>query len=1118
MVAQLSGSPPPTPPQSPHVRAETAALPDVPSPQPLASFSFTQLFAALDEAAAAAEVADATALADPSALSTGLTAVPPTMAPPPLSEVPAMTFHDCVLLKLSLTCALCGRLLRDNPAAVETCGHCFCYDCINTALEDGCPPLAMVWPWSTLSEEVGAAEERLTASTTAHVTAEDADVVHLSSSSAPRTTASLPPQRWRKSRKVRQLCPLCLGPAFKWMLVSLPSLAELCAALHVAYPELEETLMRLTATAPGGPAGGEQSTSQSTHTHAHASCDAADLVVAAFAPRTAPSDGDECDEEAEDEEAERRRRRSSGGPRKGITFAADLENRAPPASTTTATAATATRVHAVECEEGRDAEDAEDPAGQRQPNGGLLCPTDAQDLAVGATLAESLQLSADLIPSPVAPALAAPTPPAPPSPPRRAHAPSGWQSYGADSSGVDAAPLCREDVLGHTPPMGGGSDDVGADDDDDDPIAEARNAGVPASALDAGPHQRRLRLLVDTATTVETDGSGGGAPRSCLLDRARTLLRAHCPSATEWTLVWDGPPECGEEDSSVAMATSAQRHRYSSVRLGSADDAAQHCRLGDAGAMDGADAAPGSVHAQDVWTLNTAWVRRHPRLPSCFAVLRHGHVLWEGDEEDSRESSSTEATGSAAPPILCVVGDYPRPPREHEPAAASARRSYLPRLTPTACTALLLGVPCMDTAWQRGGGGSGGSGDAPLSFERCHALYGDLERLAAAAHGAASPPLPLPIAPAPVSWMSAARRAPGSDVSRGTDATAASPPFRDTYMFFLLPDGAVCELAEMLYRVWAHVEVGDQSPVDQDDITTSQQPLAPLSRKRTRDVTDRASEVHSCGDWATTDRHPQRAWRRLLLVAGAAAVEVSGALFKALVANATCLSGSGDGGATAMTCAEESPAPPPRQRRLRSRRDEGGAWIHVDVAGSLGDAWMPVAPTEVAANASAGHKALQLLYSPAVARDTFVRLADSEGGGGSAAAAHSRACLRRFRVFLDGLAAQIALAAAPVLPGGASRRHEARPASWLLETIAEGRESAGSSESASQSSSLSAPSDAPGTSSAARITTADTHTAAPVTGEFSPSDDSLPVAYATVHTIQSQYPGVYRSLLYADTP
>ena len=401
MVGSMHPSPPTTqasPPSSsePHdehsCRSSSFTAAHLASPPSLASFSFSQFFSCHDESY---EVETTTA----TAFSANEHGIDMSSTLPSSSAV--FSFEDCVRFKLCLTCALCGRLLRHQPAAIETCGHCFCYECINTAVEDGCVPVVKEWPWSRLAEEVEAGAARWAASTstapqatdtgrTAHDSAsprppaktEDAEKcvvvravtpsrVRPSTCLAATNGATAQPDPFRKPRKIRQKCPLCMGPAFKWLLVSVPPVAELCTQLSLAYPALEETLNQLTSNAARSPAessserkgvplphspqtketptqGGNSDAAEEQHQQQkiQLSSDGATdalFAVTAFTPSSVPptprhsgasfrggesrsnskrSSHSTSDEE--DEEVVRRRRRSSGGPRKGITFADEV--------------------------------------------------------------------------------------------------------------------------------------------------------------------------------------------------------------------------------------------------------------------------------------------------------------------------------------------------------------------------------------------------------------------------------------------------------------------------------------------------------------------------------------------------------------------------------------------------------------------------------------------------------------------------------------------------------------------------------------------------------------------------------------------------------------------------
>ncbi|GET92574.1 ring finger protein, conserved [Leishmania tarentolae] len=1271
MLTQLKASQPAQRPPD-HQDGKTTDAPPSrrPSPMTFANFSFTQFFAALDEAAAEEQsaTADVTATA-PVTVTSASSAVPSesiTHMAKTLPNTATLSLHDCVLLKLSLTCALCGRLLRHRPAAIETCGHCFCYACINNALENGCVPRRTEWPWSTLEKEVNTAELRWSAATvvptsekssrgsTAAATPgsapqaneETADghpnchEVQLETPLGPRVARPMdaqPSRHPRKLRKVRQMCPLCLGPAFKWMLVPLQRLADLCNALHLAYPGLEGALGQLTTKMPDSAASITESRAVSANRdeaggqihselqwHARPASDSSDLIAAAFTPRLSVPGAQDW-RSSQDEEAERRCRRRSGGPRKEITFAADIASRVPHISAQVAADAQPTAnetfdpvsearcvahsagVEAIEEEMSNSAE------------------AEEEDSVAGAEMASVLQLSADLIPSPSGIFVSA-FPAATTQTSCHTVSPSSKQRV-AELNAPNRTPLLREEVLGHSPTDAnedgdtqksgkGGVDavvrldstpaDQNAKDKQGTAVAAA-NASAPQVLFPFLAAARHHCLLLDTVSTLSdkrsalyqvatsptrTKEADGVLPPSAWpptpLGGIDAILRGSASSTSGWSVVWDGVNETKSDNSSgsdegcpatlalactctystVRAAEGGQELAFPEEKNGSSGiDREQRCPA-LTGAFSGVSRHTGtdgvaSVHMQDVWELHTALIRRHPQLSPCFAVLRYGRVRWQTDvatEDDDSESAFDSACDGAPhplPPILCVVGHYPQQP------LASCRRDpsglrLLPMLTPTACTALVLGVPCMDMAWVasptsltwRAHAVSGwqtsttvaDSASSPFESERQrpNAFQDILERLAGASR-ASSQPQRL-AEPLPASWMATTQRAlsahlhptaQASDTQNGVGSTVAHTA-ADAYLFFLLPDGATWQLGEMLYRQWIHEEL---RPSEQAKKAPSlvRTPLVSLSRKRRRDGVHVSGVTCGVDSWSSTDGHPQRAWRRLLLVAGGAAVELSWTLFEALVATAASFEG-GDSGVEGQTTTDMESLVNSLTSHLRHRRTSGthNLWVHVDVAEcSRESSPSPQSAASPIESHGAQHTFF-LLYSMAVARDVFAQLvAENEVHGKSSSGDHgavrTRAYLQRFKVFLDRLAALVALVAAPVVPrssslyDGTSHRQEARPSSWLLENIAQGCCSAGSSV---ENSAL----------SQAQGTFSDVSASCIITGE-APSSGDWAMRQLNAGSFSTgkcgadgewqveggafpslQRAGVYRSLIYADTP
>ncbi|KAG5467180.1 hypothetical protein CUR178_00821 [Leishmania enriettii] len=1278
-MTRLSTSPPVQQPpghcQS-HGQATVTVSPRRPSPMSLVDFSFTQLFASLDETVPEQQHAttEANAAAPATAISAESTLLSVAMSrtAKSLTRAVHLSLHDCVLLKLSLTCALCGCLLRRHPAAIETCGHCFCYDCINDALENGCTPLMLEWPWCTLEKEVGAAEVRWAAASVAstsgtslrrravaetlgwaaQVTGESSDghahrdEVQVPTHPGTRTKLSRcePPSRQRrKPRKVRHLCPLCLGPAFKWMLVPLQPLADLCNSLSSAYPGLEEALGQLTASSldsansvtasPEAPAerdetGGE--IDSDAQVEVPPASTSAILLTAAFAPH--PSlpgaedqrtiQGEEGD--AQDEEAERRRRRSSGGPRKEITFAVNIASRVPSSSTAVTANVPATANHTSDPV--ADVLCAAHSAGAEAIEKEASSSAEADEQGSGGArtaVAAALQLSADLIPSPriCAPSLFAAATRAP----RDTLSLSTCQC-GAEVSVLNPTQLCRDDVLGNSPADTSDNEDAHlGGKESEDAVAPLRSA--PASqhamaalnlshvAADANSSQSSFPfsapgnplLLLDAVATVPDEhsvswsvvmsqGRKEAADRltppsthlPVLLDSIDTALHARASSMPGWSVMWDGDnvrelsDESGCDEDCPTTAALASRCSYSTVRFaevrrcegavgekrcGNGDVNHEHRRPAPTGALSrvirhfsGAELA--SVHAQDIWGLDTALVRRHTRLPSCFAVLRHGRVLWPANKAAEEDGSDTAAglTYSDAehppPPILCVVGQYPQQSRV--PCRSASSGLHLPVLTPTACTALVLGVPCVDITcisspisspepahavceWQSS---TTVVAEASLPTGRERHDLKAFQKACKRQTGASSASF-VPqrrAGPRPGSWMATtpqallARLHPTTSARgtrNGVDATVTDAA-QDTYLCFLLPDGATRQLSVMLYHQWTR---GESSQSQQ---TEASSPLAPVrlssaSRKRCRDAVHDSGVTHGIGHWSATDGHPQRAWRRLLLVAGGAAVELSWTLFEVLVATAAALEG-GDSAADKDLLVNSLAA----HLQHRGANDTHSLWVHVDVADCQREPSLPAANS---VDFRAAQHTLLLLYSMAIAREVFTQMVEKDvceksprtpssasaslsPSSGERDTPRTYAFVQRFKTFLDRLAALVALTAAPVLPerasahGSASPRGEARPSSWLLESIAQGRCTVDGNVTASPPSKTL---EAVGDHTAASITTNETHSrdepAAMLRYAASfPMGESDERQGEEAAPPPRQQAGRYRRLLYTDTP
>lgn len=154
-------------------------------------------------------------------------------------------------LQTLLRCPICSRLLLHDPAVVDTCGHAFCYDCINVGIEKGCFPISLpaaaqgrrqntegdaekpAGDEAEREESVVSREgssQRKEEGMAAHDPAKD------SRSRREKERRAQPKQRRRKFT-----CPLCLGPVHKWNLVRVRFIRDLVMEF-VSHAAIAETL------------------------------------------------------------------------------------------------------------------------------------------------------------------------------------------------------------------------------------------------------------------------------------------------------------------------------------------------------------------------------------------------------------------------------------------------------------------------------------------------------------------------------------------------------------------------------------------------------------------------------------------------------------------------------------------------------------------------------------------------------------------------------------------------------------------------------------------------------------------------------------------------------------
>ncbi|EAN93200.1 hypothetical protein C3747_62g172 [Trypanosoma cruzi] len=122
-------------------------------------------------------------------------------------ESDELNTHVVSTVRELLCCPICHRPLVHDPAVVDTCGHAFCYDCINLGIENGCVPVA-----STVQVEDKEDEGRKEKNELSVVSEKDH---HTCLSRHGRKQ----PRRRTRQRRRKFTCPVCLGPAHKWNLV-----------------------------------------------------------------------------------------------------------------------------------------------------------------------------------------------------------------------------------------------------------------------------------------------------------------------------------------------------------------------------------------------------------------------------------------------------------------------------------------------------------------------------------------------------------------------------------------------------------------------------------------------------------------------------------------------------------------------------------------------------------------------------------------------------------------------------------------------------------------------------------------------------------------------------------
>ncbi|KPA85933.1 RING finger protein conserved [Leptomonas pyrrhocoris] len=1243
-------------------RPTLAHSPTAPS---LVSFSFSQLFSYHDAPHADEDPVawKNNAVTSPTTVSTREVALCAATSNTPSSSGPTFSFEDCVRFKLCLTCALCGRLLRHQPAVIETCGHCFCYDCVNTAVEDGCVPLVQQWPWSRLSGEVEAAAARWAAATAAKreeesvqeprtaVTTSDTkspgrsggneedDVVVTAvtptragppSPFAAANAVEAPPSRPRKLRKVRQKCPLCLGPAFKWMLVTVPSVAELCTQLSVAYPALEEVLSQLADSSDGScsvgvavhnssPSNaqrkGAEEDNKEQHeqpSSTHSAPDAVvDLVTAAFTPSVASSTvrqsgggarhGHDSSSQ-EDEEAVRRRRRNCGGPRKEITFAdevrASLEEthsrpivRLPlqyPVLVTDELCEPQAATNAPPHRSAGFAPPAVEENGERKDESSSTpaLPGSSGSLSSRSSItAAALQLSVDLIPSPDMNAVMSSTTG------RQLTRGNGQTTPPPSSPQHEQEQLVTNMchafiILGQSP----------STDQQDEGEAIANHA--PPHPYAKPTTSSQVPYLSETLESVDNGGTGViGVPHATglkatgreeenvvldfMTDQPGCVLLDTTPLADEFIsrFITHLPEKqkdsaasgytflCDRASVNAGQATTQARVSqrtppYSCVRASSEScyahilDTLVDNEPRDPSDWSGSSVTVASVHPHDVWQLETAHVQRHPHIPNCFSALRVGHLVWL--EHDNKEESATTGHLSTAPPLRCVAGSYPAASSEnqdvHDSDSFAARR--ISSLSPAVCTAAVFAVPCIDIGW------FSVRGNAPWKM---YVATSEKESSGTTANhsvvsSSAKPSLfwNPSCGRKPGAWMADTRHilltsglrrqaqtAPATANSPAPDASSRTGP--SAFYFFLLPDGAVLQLARIFYRSWSsarHVASKHADEHREEDQGLPQHEHLNTSRKRRRD-SDAQSEA-----WDTTDGHPQRAWRRLLLVLGGAVVEMSASLFAAVAAASV---ESEEKERTTKDVADAKNSVPPSKRRqddaaaavashakLSEQNVSMSNWIHVDIDEGSPSTECATAATK---DAQLAQHTLFLLYSPAVvrkacdcvsgdkalSRDAFNVPKQTNTGG---------LCFNfAFQIFLTRIAALVASVLTPTLPAALQTvptvAHEVRPARWLLENVAEGRRSAGSSKSRkaqpqaeeTRPQKIIASGEANSVQPQSQLSSSTPQTPAVVDGTGRATVVSSLVAPLTSTVLPSdespgppQRVGVYRSLLYSDTP
>ncbi|KAH8607950.1 RING type zinc finger Zinc finger C3HC4 type (RING finger) [Trypanosoma vivax] len=121
-----------------------------------------------------------------------------------------------------LRCPMCGEALLHDPTAIDTCGHTFCYECINNGVGYG------YYPVSSNLEEEEKPQDPDTKQEPGTTDGGGSGNARANSNRRGKKDSSLTPGKGKEKRPRKMMfsCPVCLVPAHKWNLVRVPLISD----------------------------------------------------------------------------------------------------------------------------------------------------------------------------------------------------------------------------------------------------------------------------------------------------------------------------------------------------------------------------------------------------------------------------------------------------------------------------------------------------------------------------------------------------------------------------------------------------------------------------------------------------------------------------------------------------------------------------------------------------------------------------------------------------------------------------------------------------------------------------------------------------------------------------